>query len=323
VFLIMRIVLSAVAAACCVLAAAGSAAAAPIPVDLRVEGANGRALTADRYLTDSTRVKTAKQPPACNGTGKAKKLPGATALGTLVDGALVNSRLDPLLVSDEFDFGLLVCGIGGTNGNGNTSFWLYKVNHVAPSVGGDAFKLKASDDVLWYFVDGISNSGDELELGAPPRVQPGQQFDATVFAHDSAGVRRPVPGATVAGGGATATTDASGVAHLALNRAGNRTLRATLDPNVPSAPTKVCVNADLSKCAPARGTRIWGSDRGESISGTAGRDTVVAGAGNDTIAVRRGSVDRVRCGRGSDTVRAGRRDRVAADCEVVHRRGRQ
>jgi hypothetical protein len=319
----MRIVLSAVAAACCALAATGPAAVASIPVDLRVEAAGGRALTADRYLTDSTRIKTAKQPPNCNGSGKNKRLPGATALGTLVDGALVNSRLDPLLVSDEFSFGLLVCGVGGSNASGSSSFWLYKVNHIAPEVGGAAFTVKSSDDVLWYFVNGSLNSGDELELGAPPRVQPGQQFDATVFAYDSQGVRRPVAGATVAGGGATATTDASGVAHLALTRTGNRTLRATLDPNIPSAPTKVCVNADLSKCAPARGTRIWGSRRGEFISGTAGRDRILAGAGNDRIAVRRGSVDRVRCGHGSDTVRAGRLDRVARDCEVVRVRGRQ
>ena len=319
----MRIVLSAVAAACCVVASAGTAAAAPIPVDLRVEGANGRALTADRYYTDSTKIKTAKQPPNCNGSGKMKQLPGATALGTLVDGALVNSRLDPLLVSDEFSFGLMVCGVGGNNSSGASSFWFYKVNHVSPDVGGEAFTVKPSDDVLWYFVNGALNSGDDLELGAPPRVQPGQQFDATVFAYDFQGVRRPVAGATVSGGGATATTDASGVAHLTLSRVGNRTLRATLDPNVPSAPTKVCVNADLSKCAPARGARIWGSRRSESISGTAGRDSILAGGGSDTIRVRRGFVDRVRCGGGNDTVRAGRRDRVARDCEHVLRRGRQ
>ncbi len=319
----MRIVLSAVAAACCALAAAGPAMAAAIPVDLRVESANGRAVTADRYFTDSTKIKTAKQPPNCNGTGKNKQLPGATALGTLVDGSLVNNRLDPLLVSDEFNFGLLVCGIGGTNGNGSSSFWLYKVNHVSPEVGAGAFTVKPSDDVLWYFVDGARNSGDELELGAPPRVKPGQQFDATVFAYDPQGVRRPVAGATVAGGGATGTTDASGVAHLTLNRAGNRTLRATLDPNIPSAPTKVCVNAALSKCGAARGTRIWGSRRGEHIVGTAGRDSVLAGAGGDLVIVRGGNVDRVRGGVGSDTVIAGRRDRVARDCEVVRVRGRQ
>lgn len=319
----MRPVLSAAATVCCLFAVAAPAALASMPVDLRVEGRNGRALTADRYLTDSTRIKTTKQPPGCNGSGKNKKLDGTTALGALVDGSLVDRRLDPLLISDEFSFGLFVCGVGGDNASGTTSFWLYKVNHVEATVGGDQFAVKPSDDVLWYFVDGARNSGDELEVGAPPRVKPGRQFDATVSAYNGDGVRRPVQGATVAGGGASATTDASGVAHLTLDRSGTRTLRATLDPNIPSAPTKVCVNADLSKCARARGTRIWGSRRAESISGTAGRDSVLAGAGNDTVSVRRGSVDRVRCGAGTDTVRAGRRDRVGRDCEHVSRRGRQ
>jgi Domain of unknown function (DUF4430)/RTX calcium-binding nonapeptide repeat (4 copies) len=319
----MRPVLFAATTVCCLFAAAAPAALGSIPVDLRVEGRDGRALTADRYQTDSTRIKTAKQPPSCNGSGKNKRLNGTTALGALVDGSIVNRRLDPLLVSDQFSFGLFVCGVGGDNGTGATSFWLYKVNHVAPSVGGEQFAVKPGDDVLWYFVEGARNSGAELELVAPPRVKPGEQFDATVFGYDSAGVRSPVAGATVAGGGASATTDASGVANLTLSRRGTRTLRATLDPNIPSAPTKVCVNADLSKCARARGIRIWGSRRADSIAGTAGRDSVLAGDGNDTIAVRRGSVDKVRCGGGNDSVRVGRRDRVAADCENVSRRGRQ
>jgi hypothetical protein len=321
----MRPVLSAAATVGCLFAMAAPALAAPIPVDLRVEGANGRALTADRYLTDSTKIKTAKQPPNCNGSGKNRRIPGATALGTLVDGALVDSRLDPLLVSDEFSFGLFVCGVGGSNTTGRDNFWLVKVNHVGLDVGGDQFHVKADDDVLWYFVDTAANknTGNELELTVPARVQPGQQFDAAVFSYTGTGARSPVAGATVAGGGSTVTTDATGVAHMTLNRTGNRTLRATLDPNVPSAPTKVCVNADLSKCARARGMRIWGSRRSETIVGTTGRDRIKAGAGNDLIRVRRGSIDRVRCGRGSDTVIAGRRDRVAADCEDVRRRGRQ
>jgi hypothetical protein len=318
----MRPVLSAAVAVCCVFAAAGPAAAKSVPIDLRVEGANGRALTADRYETAGTKIKTTKQPPSCNGSGATKQLPGATALGTLVDGALVNRRLDPLLVSDEFSFGLLVCGVGGDNAGGASSFWLYKVNHVSPEVAADQFSVKAGDDVLWYFVNGAQNSGDELALAAPARVRPGRQFDVSVSAYDFAGAKRPAAGATVAGGGATATTDATGVAHLTLNRTGNRTLRATLDPNIPSAPTKVCVNATLSKCAP-RGSRIWGSRRSESIAGTRGRDSILAGGGRDTIRVRRGSVDRVRCGRGKDTVFAGVRDRVASDCERVHTRGRQ
>jgi hypothetical protein len=319
----MRPVLSAAATVCFLLAIAGPAVAKSVPVDVRVEGANDRALTADRYLTSGTEVTTAKQPPNCNGTGATKQLPGPTALGALVDGSLVNSRLDPLLVSDEFSFGLLVCGIGGDDASGASSFWLYKVNHVSPEVGADQFPVKADDDVLWFFVEGAKNSGDELELVAPARVTPGQQFDVSVVAYDFAGAKRPIQGATVAGGGASGTTDATGVAHLTLNRAGNRTLRATLAPNIPSAPEKVCVNASLSKCAPAEGSRIWGSRRSELIAGTPGRDSILAGRGNDRIRVRRGSVDRVRCGRGKDTVLAGRRDRVAADCERVRVHGRQ
>jgi hypothetical protein len=319
----MRPVLSAAATVCCLFAVAGPAAAASIPVDLRVEGDTGRALTADRYLTDSTKIKTSKQPPSCNGTGATKQLAGATALGTLVDGALVNSRLDPLLVSDEFSFGLLVCGVGGDNAGGASSFWLYKVNHVSPEVGADQFTVKPGDDVLWFFVNGAMNSGDELELVAPARVRPGEQFDVTVSAYDFAGTKHPVVGATVSGGGAAGTTDATGVAELTLNRTGNRTLRATLDPNIPSAPTKVCVNDVLAKCAAGRGGRIWGSRRAETIVGTAGRDSVLAGSGNDLVKVRRGSVDRVRCGGGRDTVVAGARDGVARDCERVRVRGRQ
>jgi hypothetical protein len=226
-------------------------------------------------------------------------------------------------VSDEFSFGLLVCGVGGSNAGGSSSFWLYKVNHVSPEVSADAFTVKSGDDVLWFFVDGARNSGDELELVAPARVRPSEQFDVQVYAYDFAGVRRPIQGVTVTGGGASATSDAAGVARLALERAGNRTLRASLDPNIPSAPTKVCVNADLSKCGAARGTRIWGSRRGEHIVGTAGRDSVLAGAGSDLVIVRGGNVDRVRCGSGRDTAIAGRRDRIGRDCEVVRVRGRQ
>jgi hypothetical protein len=319
----MRTVLSAGLTVCCALAIAAPAAARSIPVDLRVEGADGRSLTADRYQTFHTSVRTARRPPDCNGSGARKRVPGVTALGTLIDGALVNSKLDPLLVSDEFDFGLMVCGIGGDNAGGSSSFWLYKVNHVAPEVGADQFPVKRGDQVLWYFVEGSRNSGDELELVAPARVQPGEEFEASVIAYNSQGVRRPVAGATVAGGGESATTDASGVARLPLDRSGNRTLRATLDPHIPSAPTKVCVNENLPECAPARGTRIWGSRRSDPIAGTAGPDRIRAGRGDDRIRVRRGSRDRVACGAGRDRVLAGTQDRIAGDCEVVRYRGRR
>jgi hypothetical protein len=319
----MRPVLSAAATVCCAFAVAAPAAAASIPVDLRVEGANGRALTADRYLTDTTSVTTTKQPPNCNGTGATKQLAGPTALGTLADGALVDSRLDPLLVSDQFSFGLIVCGVGGDNATGASSFWLYKVNHVSPEVGGDAFTVKRGDDVLWYFSDGTRNTGDELALNAPRSALRGSTFAVAVSAYDFAGVARPVAGAQVTGGAQTVLTGADGTANVTVDRSGTAKLRATLDPNVPSAPTSVCVSQRLSKCAGGVAGNIWGSRRGERIAGRRGRDFVRGGGGNDRIAVRRGSIDRVRCGRGRDTVLAGARDRIARDCERVRVRGKQ
>jgi hypothetical protein len=46
---------------------------------------------------------------------------------------------------------------------------------------------------------------------------------------------------------------------------------------------------------------------------------VSGGPGNDRINAANGQRDRIRCGRGSDRVRADRQDRVAGDCEVVSR----
>ena len=320
----MRIVLSAVAAACCALAAAGPAAAAPIPVDLRVEGASGRALTADRYYTDGTKIKTAKQPPTCNGSGKNKQLPGATALGTLVDGSLVNSTARP--AARERRVQLRPAGLRDRWRQRQRLLQLLALQGEPRVPGGRRRRVQGQ-------ARATTCSGTSSTVPATAAMSSSSARRRACSPANSSTPRcsRTTPRACVAPWPArpspeearTATTDAAGVAHLTLNRAGNRTLRATLDPNIPSAPTRVCVNADLSKCGAARGTRIWGSRRGEHIVGTAGRDSVLAGAGGDLVIVRGGSVDRVRCGVGSDTVIAGRRDRVARDCEVVRVRGRQ
>lgn len=313
-------------AAACALAVAigvGSAAAKPVPVDLRVEGGSSRALTADRYLTDTTSVRT-ETGRGCRGSGDSKRLEGATALGALVDASRVNARLTPLGVSDQFDLGLLLCGVGDDFASGDSSFWLYKVNHVAPEVGGDAFTVKPGDEVLWYFSDTAANqnTGDELELVAPARARRGEAFEVTVYAYDSDGKRRPAAGVRVTGAEAPATTDASGAARLTVDTNGYHRLRAGLAPHVPAAPLEVCVYERVSDCASARGTKLYGSRRAERIRGSAGPDVVLAAGGRDRILVRGGGTDRVRCGRGRDVVRAGRLDRVAADCELVRRRGR-
>jgi hypothetical protein len=79
---------------------------------------------------------------------------------------------------------------------------------------------------------------------------------------------------------------------------------------------------------PGRG-RIDGTRFRDRICGRLGRDlihpglesdVVEAGNGNDAIFARDRYADRISCGRGRDTVRADRIDRVARDCERVIRR---
>jgi hypothetical protein len=311
------------AAACALVLATGAAAAAkPIPIDLRVEGAGNRALAAGRYMTDTIRVRT-ERDRGCGGSGESKRLRGPTALGALADAGRSNGLLSPLGVSDKFDFGLFVCGVGKDFAAADSSFWLYKVNHVEPETGGDAFRLRRGDDVLWYFSDTAKdrNTGDELELVAPARARPGRQFDVKVFAYNGAGARSPIQGVRVAGGTTSERSDAQGVAHVTVAGDSTVRLRASLEPHVSSAPVEVCVNSVQSRCARARGEKIYGSARAERIRGTAGPDLVFAGRGADRIAVRRGARDRVSCGEGRDVVLAGRSDRIARDCEVVRRRG--
>jgi uncharacterized protein DUF4430 len=50
----------------------------------------------------------------------------------------------------EFSFGPFVDRIGRYPGSGSSG-WVYKVNHVSPPVGANAYRLQAGDEVLWYF----------------------------------------------------------------------------------------------------------------------------------------------------------------------------
>lgn len=62
---------------------------------------------------------------------------------------------------------------------------------------------------------------------------------------------------------------------------------------------------------------LIGGDDKDRIAGGPGRDHVSAGGGADRINVRDGEVDMVRCGGGSDHVRADRKDKFLDNCEHV------
>jgi hypothetical protein len=64
----------------------------------------------------------------------------------------------------------------------------------------------------------------------------------------------------------------------------------------------------------------FGTGDADTIVGTSRVDRIFALEGADRIDVRGGGVDTVDCGRGRDRVLAGRRDRIARNCERVVRR---
>lgn len=219
---------------------ASSAAASGVPASLRVIGSGGKILAEKELKTGTTSVPTSPKATCfgkgTGGSGKPVKIPGATALGLLGQAARSTASLRPLLISDAFDFGLALCGIGDEVAKG-TSSWYLKVNHKNPEVGGEAVKLKGGDEVLWYLAPSYPYP-DELVLQAPRRVAAGTPFEVRVFAFDDEGHKEPAAGVAVTG--ATDQTGGDGRATVVLNKP--RTLIARGAKLIPSNREPVCVN---------------------------------------------------------------------------------
>ncbi len=230
------------------LAAVASAKKAPT-AELRVVGKSGKVLAEKELaLGGSAAVKTSPKAtcfgPGSGGSGKKVTLKTATALGALFKAASLTRSLRPLLVSDHFDFGLALCGVGGSVAKGTAS-WYLKVNHKGPSVGGESVKLHRGDEVLWDLAPSFPYP-DELALQAPDRVKAGKPFQVKVLAYDEKGKKRPAAGVTVSG--ASGPTDARGRATVTLARPARLIARG--GGAIPSAREAVCVGG---KCPGKRG----------------------------------------------------------------------
>jgi len=313
----VRALVALVGACTAVVALPAAAPAASTISKLRVESGN-RALSAGvNYLSDSARMRTSASQ--CNGSGEAQSVAGPSAIGIVQYAQQTNSLLRPYFVSDQFDFGLIVCRIGDESAFNSNEAWLYRVNHAAAQVGGDQYELKRRDEVLWHFADFASgqNTGDELDLSAPGRARPGVPFTVTALAYDSEGRPDPAEGVRVSGGSAPALTDSEGKARVSLGD--DAYLRGSRGNDIPTAPTRVCVDNVLSRCPARPLERIVGTGVTDTILGLPSDDLVEGRGGNDRIDVRGGGVDRVRCGAGTDTVlndaAPGTVDKVSGDCE--------
>jgi hypothetical protein len=65
--------------------------------------------------------------------------------------------------------------------------------------------------------------------------------------------------------------------------------------------------------------RLLGGAGNDHLNPGTGADTLFGGPGNDVVRARDKTVDSIDCGTGRDTVYADRHDKVARNCEIVHR----
>lgn len=239
-----RLVAACALAVVLALSTAVVAVAKGVPADLRVVGSGGKVLTEQTLQAGTTSVPTSPKATCfgkgTGGTGKAVTVKGATALGLLGRAAKSTASLQPLLLTDAFDFGLGLCGIGGSEATSKLS-WYLKVNHVNPELGGEAVKLHAGDEVLWALAP--FPYPDELVLVAPDRAMAGHEFTVRVFAYDEKGKKKPAAGATVSG--AEAPTGGDGRTTVVLDKP--KRLIARHGKDIPSNRESVCVGGKCPK----------------------------------------------------------------------------
>jgi hypothetical protein len=236
-------------AAACLLAlsltfafAASAMAKGPL-ADLRVVGSGGKVLVEKTVASANLSVKTSPKAtcfgPDNGGSGDSVQVKANTALGLLLAGAKTNAALRPLLITDAFDFGLAVCGVGSSVAKGSSS-WYLKVNHKSLPVSGDAAKIKTGDEVLWTLAKTEAPDytyPDELVLTAPASAKAGMSFTVRVWAYDEKGKRTPLEGAKVTG--AAEPTGADGRTTVTLSKPAKLSAKAT--GLITSAREAVCV----------------------------------------------------------------------------------
>jgi hypothetical protein len=304
---------------------AGVAVATPTYF-LRVE-APGATLDPGTYyaLPDQVAAQRGETPSSGNCVRSGGDIPvgGKTALGLAVAAAEASQALQPTLVAED-SFGKRICRMDGFNET-DTPFtgWLFRENHVAPTMSAELVPIGAADQTLWVFANfgTNANTGDELVLSGPVRATPGTigvQVSAVAFD----GTTHPAPDGTVITGGSAPATTTGGVATVPVSA--TTTLHAVgagpAPDAIPSNELPVCVAAALADCPSAPGKRIVGTNLHDSFKGGPGPDQIRTRGGKDKVRVLGGSADRVDCGSGKDVVIADPTDRTK-HCEKVRLKG--
>ncbi len=197
--------------------APSAAAAGKVPVHVRAVTWEGKIVIDRTVKTGTTSVPTSSKA-ACFGGSPSnglKLIPGATALGALQDAQAQRKPRRPLLITNAFDFGLGICGVGGAVAEGE-EWWELTHNHKPSSLGGEGTVLEKNDTVLWFLAESFNRaSPDELYLKAPKKVRRDSSFRVRVMAFDDQGRKRPVEGARLSIGG---RTNAAGYTRVKLKK---------------------------------------------------------------------------------------------------------
>jgi hypothetical protein len=207
-------------------------------VTVRVEG-DADTLVARTAVTTTTTPVNKDGSHTCTGTSAA----GALEQATGGDWAGV---WDPNFSTYSVD-----TVKGETHKFNSGEFWSIFLNNVPAPAGICGFELQSGDQLL---LAPEPESGTQLNplvlQNVPASVAPGQAFSVKVVRvvttfpppnFTPTTTTEPVAGATVSGGGASATTAADGSAPVALSARGPAGLRATATGEIRSATEPVCV----------------------------------------------------------------------------------
>jgi hypothetical protein len=225
------------------------ASAKGFQAELRVVGSGSKVLVEKPIATATTTVKTSPKAECfgkgSGGSGDPVTIKGNTAMGLLARASKLVASLRPLLISDSFDFGLALCGIGKSIAKGSSS-WYLKINHKSLAVSGDAAVIHPGDEVLWALAK--TEAPDykypgELVLTGPSTAKAGVPFKVRVFSYDEKGKSKPAAGVKVTG--ASASTGADGRTTVTLMKPAK--LIATAAGEIPSAREPVCVGGKCPK----------------------------------------------------------------------------
>ena len=236
-----RLCRSAVAAALAAAAAPGAAAAAT-NVDQLIVFRDGSALS---HRVDARAATVTVGRRRCS-------VPARTGLA-----ALVRTKPPRLKLRDFGSCsrrardagGLFVAQIGADRNRGQDG-WVWKVNDKLATTGAadpsgpfGRGLLRSGARVTWFYCRLSPSTGScQRTLGVKPVAGGGGSLTATVRSYDDRGRARLVAGATVTAGGATALTDANGVARFEALAPGEVQVHATAPKAIRSHSAAVTVS---------------------------------------------------------------------------------